>query len=132
MKRQLTQILGLQGVIVKSKKNIEKALVLEVESQSKTPACPICNKPTHRLHQNHWHLIKDLPWGETEILLKINRRQFKCNHCQKPFSEELNWFFRTYYAKLLVNNLTNSETNEETANSTSWFAMRYSQIEEKP
>ncbi|MEQ9550492.1 MAG: transposase family protein [Coleofasciculus sp. G3-WIS-01] len=41
------------------------------------------------------HLIKDLPWGETEIFLKINRRQFKCTHCQKPFSEELNFELRT-------------------------------------
>ena len=91
MKKQLTQILGLSGVVVKSQKNLENALVLEIESQSKTATCPTCHKSSHRLHQNHWHLIKDLPWGETEIFLKVNRRQFKCANCQKPFSENLDF-----------------------------------------
>ncbi|WP_420911679.1 transposase family protein [Rippkaea orientalis] len=70
---------------------MEESLVLEVESQSKTSSCPRCQKVSHRLHQNHWHLIKDLPWGEKEVFLRINRRQFKCEYCSKPFSEELNF-----------------------------------------
>jgi transposase len=87
--------------------------VLEVESQSKTPACPTCKKPSHRLHQNHWHLIKDLPWGETEIFLKVNRRQFKCTHCQKPFSEELNFVgkrkkYTDRYAQWITEQVVNS------------------------
>ena len=89
MKKPLPQILGLPGVIVKSQKQLENSLVLEVQSQSQTAKCPNCQKPSHRLHQNYWHLIKDLPWGETEIFLRVNRRQFKCAYCQKPLSEEL-------------------------------------------
>jgi transposase len=34
-------------------------------------------------------LVKDLPWGENFVFLEINRRQFKCEKCGKPFSEEL-------------------------------------------
>ena len=40
MKKQLTQILGLPGVKVKSQKDLGHALVLEVESQSQTAICP--------------------------------------------------------------------------------------------
>lgn len=91
MNIKLTQMLGLPGVIVKSQKKLEKALILEVESQSKTASCPTCQKTSHRIHQNHRHLIRDFPWKKTKIFLNVNRRQFKCNHCQKPFSEELNF-----------------------------------------
>jgi transposase len=48
-----------------------------------------CGTRSHRLHQNHRYIVKDLPWGETYIFLEINRRQFKCKKCGKPFSEEL-------------------------------------------
>ena len=44
MKKQLTQILDLPGVVVKSQKNLENALVLEIESQSKTATCPTCQQ----------------------------------------------------------------------------------------
>ena len=107
MKRELTKILNLPGVIVQSKKEIEQTLILEVEASSKTACCPVCQKVSHRLHQNHWHLIKDLPWGEKEVFLKVNRRQFKCNYCSKPFSEELGFVkkrkkYTKRYAQLIT------------------------------
>ena len=113
MNKNLTQILSLPGVIVQSQKNIEKALVLEVESEGKTARCPKCEKISHRLHQNHWHLIKDLPWGETEIFLRVNRRQFKCDSCKKPFSEELNFVgkrkkYTDRYAECITKQVVNS------------------------
>lgn len=36
-------------------------------------------------------MIQDLPWSTKTVLLKINRRQFKCQNCQKVFSEHLNF-----------------------------------------
>lgn len=91
MKRQLTKILGLHGVIVKSQKVVEQSLILEIEKETKTAICPRCQQKSYRLHQNHYSLIKDLPWGEQAVLLRVNRRQFKCESCQKPFSEDLDF-----------------------------------------
>ncbi|NES01078.1 MAG: ISL3 family transposase [Symploca sp. SIO1B1] len=113
MKKQYTEILNLPGVIVKSKKEIEQSLILEVECQSKTAICPHCQQSSHRLHQNHCHLIKDLPWGEKEVFLKINRRQFKCGHCQKIFSEDLSFVgkrkkYTDRYAKSITEQVLNS------------------------
>jgi transposase len=51
MKRELTQILNLPGVIVKSKKEIEKTLILDVEASSNTGCCPGCQKVSNRLHR---------------------------------------------------------------------------------
>ncbi len=36
-------------------------------------------------------MIHDLPWSEKTVLLKINRRQLKCNKCKKVFSERLDF-----------------------------------------
>lgn len=91
MKRQLAKILDLPEVVVKSQKNFESSIILEVERLGKTARCANCGTVSRRLHQNHWSLIKDLPWGKKEVFLRINRRQFKCEKCQKPFSEELDF-----------------------------------------
>jgi transposase len=75
MKRQLTKILDLAEVRVKSQKILDSNLILEVEKTEKTARCPRCSKVSRRLDQNHWSLIKDLPWGKKEIFLRVNRRQ---------------------------------------------------------
>ncbi|MDJ0659662.1 MAG: transposase family protein [Crocosphaera sp.] len=71
MKRQLTKRLSLPGVSVKSQKQLENTLILEGESNSKKAVCPRCHKSSSRLHQNHYSLIKDIPWGEIEVFLRV-------------------------------------------------------------
>jgi transposase len=44
-----------------------------------------------------------LNWGEQAVFLEINRRQFNCEKCQKPFSEELGFVnSRRRYTKRLA------------------------------
>lgn len=114
MKKQLTEILELPGVIVKENKIFDKTLILEVEKRDKTARCPLCNCVSRRLHQNHFSLIRDLPWGEKEVFLKINRRQFKCTNCLKPFSEELDFVgkrqkYTTRYAVTIIEKVIKSD-----------------------
>ncbi len=114
MKRQLTKLLSLAGVSVKSQKQLENTLILEVESNSKKAVCPRCNKSSSRLHQNHYSLIKDIPWGKTEVFLRVNRRQFKCEKCGKPFSEELDFVkkrkkYTDRYARHITEQVVNSD-----------------------
>nr|WP_322721735.1 transposase family protein [Nostoc sp. ChiQUE02]MDZ8234830.1 transposase family protein [Nostoc sp. ChiQUE02] len=75
--------------------------------------CPGCGTKSHRLHQNHRFVVKDLSWGEQLVFLGINRRQFKCESCKKPFSvrvasrrEELDFVNRRRtYTKRLANKI---------------------------
>ncbi|MEG4216479.1 transposase family protein [Microcoleus sp. Pol14C6] len=53
--------------------------------------CSHCDRSSHRLHQNQEHLVKDLPMGNREIVLRVNGRQFKCDNCETPFSETLSF-----------------------------------------
>ena len=86
----LTKLLNIEGIKVISHRQHEGiGIILQVEGIGKESNCPRCGKKSHRLHQNHRYLVKDLPWGENFVFLEINRRQFKCEKCVKPFSEEL-------------------------------------------
>ena len=59
----LTKLLNLPGVIVEDSKQTKETLTLFVKAERKTAVCPRFSKTSHRLHQNKWHLVKDLPLG---------------------------------------------------------------------
>jgi len=90
----LTELLNLEGIKVISHRQHERiGIILQLEPIRKESVCPRCRTLSHRVHQNHRYIVKDLPWGEKPVFLEINRRQFKCEKCQKPFSEDL-YFIR--------------------------------------
>ena len=82
MNKLMTRILNLPGVIVEEIQETENILILFVKSTNKTAVCPRCGQISHRLHQNKRHLVKDLPLGNREVMLYVNRRRFKCQNCQ--------------------------------------------------
>jgi transposase len=77
-------------------------IILQVESTKRESYCHNCGTKSNRLHQNHRYVVKDLSWGEKAVFLEINRRQFKCKKCGKPFSEKLDFVNnrRTYTKRL--------------------------------
>ncbi|MHC5826140.1 MAG: ISL3 family transposase, partial [Nostoc sp.] len=66
-------------------------IVITIEKSVNYCSCPTCGGITQSIHQNHWRMIHDLRWSEKTVLLKINRRQFKCSKCRKVFSEKLDF-----------------------------------------
>lgn len=99
----LTELLDLSGVkVISHRLYVEIGMILQVEQEKPFSICPKCGTTSHKLHQNHRHIIKDLPFGGKEVFLEINRRQFKCEQCKKPFSEYLDFVKkkRTYTKRL--------------------------------
>ena len=99
----LTELLNIDSVKVNSYRQHEGiGIFLQVELLKKESNCPRCGEKSHRLHQNHRYLVKDLPLSGQAVYLEVNRRQFKCTSCGKPFSEELNFLGtrRTYTNRL--------------------------------
>ncbi|MEG4076252.1 transposase family protein [Microcoleus sp. Pol14C2] len=47
----------------------------------------MCPQRRRSSHQNQEHLVKDLPMGNREVVLRVNGRQFKWDTCEKPFSK---------------------------------------------
>lgn len=91
MQLLLTEILNLPGIEVEDYTDVAGQLILHVEARTTTALCPRCQRASHHLHQNHWYLARDLSISGRTVFLKINRRQFKCQTCGKPFSETLNF-----------------------------------------
>lgn len=99
----LTELLGIEGMRVESQQQYEGiGIILRVEAIKKESKCHRCGTKSSSLHQNNRYIVKDLSWGEQLVHLEINRRQFKCKKCQKPFSEELEFVTgrRTYTKRL--------------------------------
>jgi len=67
----LTEILNLDSVKVNSYRQHEGiGIILQVELLKKT--CPRCGKKSHRLHQNHRYLVKDLPLSGQAVYLEVD------------------------------------------------------------
>jgi transposase len=99
----LREILDLSGVkVISHRLHTGIGMILQIEQEKSFATCPKCGITSHKLHQNHRHIIKDLPFGEKEVFLEVNRRQFKCEQCKKPFSEDLDFVKkkRTYTKRL--------------------------------
>jgi transposase len=65
MKFAVEEILNLPDMKVLDCQDIEgMGIVLTIEKCVNYCSCPNCGKITHSIHQNHWRMIHDLPWGE--------------------------------------------------------------------
>jgi transposase len=103
----LTELLNLEGVkVVSHRQHQGIGIILQIESTDKESICHRCGANSLRLHQNHRYIVKDLSWGEQQVFLEINRRQFKCSRCKKQFSEDLDFVnSRRTYTKRLANQI---------------------------
>ncbi|MEL6556258.1 MAG: transposase family protein [Cyanobacteria bacterium J06621_11] len=132
----LTQLLGLTGVDVEAYEDLGDALILSVERHEESATCPRCDTLSTHLHQNHSIRVRDLPISHyRKTWLDVNRRQFKCHECGKPFSEALEFLGtrRTYtnrYAESVVKQVMHSSTknvawHQELSEDLVWSMVEY-------
>ena len=121
MQPLLTQLLNLDGVAVEDYRDLGDQIVLEVEAVKDCAICPRCGQTSHNVHQSHFHLAHDLNLSNRQVLLKYNRRQFKCHTCKKPFSETLNFIgerrrYTDRFAEMIVKQVIHSNTHSVAQN----------------
>lgn len=73
----MTNILDLPGVRVEDYKQTGATLILVAKSKQQTSNCPLCNQSSHHLHQNYRHLVRELPIGNKEVMLRVNPTQIQ-------------------------------------------------------
>lgn len=110
----LTEILNLPGVDVEDYCFEASHIILDVEVHACEAVCPRCGNISTHLHQNHFYPVRDLPILNRSTTLMVNRRQFKCHVCEKPFSEELNFVekrrrFTNRFEEHIIENLIVSD-----------------------
>ena len=99
----ITKLVNFDGVKATDYHFItDNEILITLESRTSEHCCPHCHIITNKIHQNHYYRVRDIPFGTHEVLLNVNRRQFRCNNCGKVFSEELNFVKkrRTYTIRL--------------------------------
>lgn len=128
----LTELLNISGVKVVNYTEIHPGeLMITIEAEKNEAICPRCNQKSRRLHQNHTYLIKDLPWGEKKVFLQINRRQFKCDRCGKPFSEKLSYVeSRRKYTKRFGEQVVLEVLNGDILNVATRYNLKESEVQQ--
>lgn len=135
MQPLLTQLLGLPGIEVEEYHDFGHKIIIEVEARTARAMCLRCGQESSHLHQNHWYLVRDLDISQRQVWLKVNRRQFKCHSCGKPFSEELSFLGRRRkhtdrYATTISQQVLHSDThnvavNNELTDEEVWSMLKY-------
>ena len=114
MQPLLTQLLNLPGIDVEDYQDRGHELILEVEAGSVCASCPRCGQESQHLHQNHRYRVRDLSISQRRVFLNLNRRQFKCRPCGKPFSEEFDFIskrreYTDRFAEMIVQQVRHSD-----------------------
>ena len=110
----IERFLKLSGMKVIDYRIIENiGIFLSLKNTKKQTNCPRCGKKTEfLLHQNNFVTIRDLPWGEQSLYLKVNRRLLRCYHCHKKFSEDFRRKRRRYtkrFVEKIIEEFLNSD-----------------------
>ncbi|MBN8560194.1 MAG: transposase [Leptolyngbya sp. UWPOB_LEPTO1] len=114
MQPLLTQLLDIPGMAVEDYHNTDNALILEVRADRTRAVCPRCGQESTQLHQNHRHRVRDLSISQHRVFLTLNRRQFKCAECRKPFSEAFEFVgkrreYTDRFAEMIVQQVRHSD-----------------------
>ena len=135
MRPLLTRLLNLPGIEVEDYHELGDELILKVDAIRDFATCPRCGQESHHLHQNRGHLVRDLNISSFKVLLRVNRRQFKCKTCGKPFSEELDFVGRRRkhtdrFAEMIVKQVIHSDThnvakNNDLTDEEVWSMVKY-------
>ena len=68
----LDKFLNLQGTCIQGYRHLENiGIVFQIESKNKKAVCPRCGLESDKLHQNHRHLVKDLPISVNQYTYKL-------------------------------------------------------------
>jgi transposase len=84
-------LLDLPNVTVFTCEQVEGFTVLKLKLLNEGISCPHCHSYTDEVHQNRPILVRDLPISGRKIYLKVPRRQFYCQNCQRYSTERLNF-----------------------------------------
>lgn len=135
MQPLLTQLLNLPGIEAEDFYDLGDQIIIEVEVRNECATCPRCGQDSYHLHQNHRYLARDLNISQRQVFLKVNRRQFKCLKCGKPFSEELDFIGRrrrhtNRFAQAIVQQVLHSDThnvalNNDLTDEEVWSMVKY-------
>ncbi len=85
------QLLDLPNITVVNYQKIAQTIFLKLALLNEKIECPNCHQTLDRINQTEYNLVRDLSILCDQIYLKVPRRQFHCQKCQKSRSKRLSF-----------------------------------------
>lgn len=111
----IKDLFNLKGFIIKSIKNLENFVEINIELPVLEHICPCCGTKTSKVHDYYKQPITDIPihFKPTKIIYK--KRRYECPHCHKAFFENNNIVNRyarktTRLTAYIINQLRNLDS----------------------
>ena len=56
-------------------------LLITARTTAAQGSCPLCKRPSARVHSTSWRTLRDLPWQDRAVTWRVKVRRFRCGHC---------------------------------------------------
>lgn len=90
------KLLGLQEVCVTNVEKSEKSITIYARLARKAHTCPSCGRITDTVHDYRKQTVKDIPAFGKSVTIVLQKRRYRCPHCNKRFFES-NTFLPKHY-----------------------------------
>jgi transposase len=108
----------------------DNELLVEVNNIASDSICPHCGNISTSVHQDPWYRVRDIPMSDYNVFLNVNRRRFRCKHCDQVFSEELDFVKkRRIYTKRLADKVVKEVLETDVVNTGKRNRMSPAEIE---
>ena len=57
-----------------------QAIVLIIAATNRGAACPCCSHASERVHSRYYRTLRDLPWADIGVTLRVRVRRFRCTN----------------------------------------------------
>lgn len=102
----ITDLLNLQGVLIKNQKISNNSVEFWVELKQIINVCPCCGHKTSHVHDYYLRSFNHIKIGKRTSCIHYKQRRYVCNECGKRFAEK-NSFIQKFYrhSNYSVNNV---------------------------
>lgn len=85
----IMKLLNLPDLIVTDLIQREDLYVFIAEHKEDSAICPKCGASTQKVHDSRWQNIKDIPIRGKEVIIRLEKKRYRCLECGKRgFSEQ--------------------------------------------
>ena len=84
----ITKLVGIKGIKLEKVEEKEDKIAITGKCKKRPKACLCCGSKKIEIHDHRQQNIRDLPYRDKQVILKIDIRRFKCRECGKRFTED--------------------------------------------
>lgn len=84
----ITKLVGIKGIKLEKVEETEDKITITGKCKKRPKTFLCCGSKKIEIHDHRQQNIRDLPYRDKQVILKIDIRRFKCRECGKRFTED--------------------------------------------